>query len=577
MRKKEIFSRRFVIQNGIIVFCALLILAYVAFVSLSQIVFAGRFGVNILVSGVDISYLDLDGATVKAEEALSKYYESEVIINGSKYPVKDLVLNYSVRDDLERVLKDQNSNPWLFSQFFARRYSLNVNENNQAISDILDKNYDLLSMKAKDARVVVQKNKDLVFEEGITGQKVNLPESRENIIAALSNLESSAELSISTQSPVVTKALLENIKDKIYNATSKNVNIKYLEKTFSIKSDDLRSWVKISLKNPKSTVILEDILAVHETQNEYSYFEDKKVADFVESVAKTINISEKNAVLSYENNAVVIKVKDQVGKELNKADLALQVQENIVDGKEVLPRVAEKLAQVRSDNLAELGIKELVSTGWSDFKGSPVNRTHNVKTGASKFNGVLIKPDEEFSFNTTLGPVDASTGYLPELVILVDKTVPEYGGGMCQVSSTAFRAALNAGMPILERVNHSYPVQYYTPFGVDASIYLPKPDLVFKNDTGKYVLIQTRVEGTKLYFDFFGTKSTDTVKFSGNDKGDGAVENIEKVSPLIYDKEARGKGSFTAAFWRHNYDATGKFIKSDKFVSKYNSPDNYPH
>lgn len=577
MRKKEIFSRRFVMQNGIIVFCALLILVYVVFVSLSQIVFAGRFGVNILVSGVDISYLDLDEATVKTEEALSKYYESEININGSKYPVKDLALNYSVKDDLETVLKDQNSNPWLFSQFLARRYSLNVNENNQAISDILDKNYDLLSMKAKDARVVVQKNKDLVFEEGTTGQKVNLPESRESIIAALSNLESSVELSISAQSPVVTKVSLENIKDKIYNATSKNVNIKYLEKTFSIKSDDLRSWVKISLKNPKSTVILEDILAVHETQNEYSYFEDKKVADFVESVAKTINISEKNAVLAYENNAVVIKVKDQVGKELNKADLALQIQENIVDGKEILPKVSEKLAQVRSDNLAELGIKELVSTGWSDFKGSPVNRTHNVKTGASKFNGVLIKPDEEFSFNTTLGPVDASTGYLPELVILVDKTVPEYGGGMCQVSSTAFRAALNAGMPILERVNHSYPVQYYTPFGVDASIYLPKPDLVFKNDTGKYVLIQTRVEGTKLYFDFFGTKSTDTVKFSGNDKGDGAVENVEKVSPLIYDKEARGKGSFTAVFWRHNYDATGKFIKSDKFVSKYNSPDNYPH
>jgi vancomycin resistance protein YoaR len=189
----------------------------------------------------------------------------------------------------------------------------------------------------------------------------------------------------------------------------------------------------------------------------------------------------------------------------------------------------------------------------------------------------LIKPDETFSFNKTLGPVDSSTGYLPELVILENKTTPQFGGGMCQVSSTAFRAALNAGLPILERTAHAYPVSYYKPFGVDATIYLPKPDLVFKNDTGKYIFIQTHIEGTKISFDFYGTKPQRSILFDGNDKATAGVFPVEKVNPGIYDQGARGNNSFTASVYRFVYDTAGKLIRTDKFISKYDSPDKYPH
>jgi vancomycin resistance protein YoaR len=79
--------------------------------------------------------------------------------------------------------------------------------------------------------------------------------------------------------------------------------------------------------------------------------------------------------------------------------------------------------------------------------------------------GVIIKPGEEFSFNHYLGPVKAEQGFLPELVIKRTGTVPELGGGLCQVSSTTFRAAMNAGLPITQRKNHAYAVQYYSPQG----------------------------------------------------------------------------------------------------------------
>jgi vancomycin resistance protein YoaR len=216
--------------------------------------------------------------------------------------------------------------------------------------------------------------------------------------------------------------------------------------------------------------------------------------------------------------------------------------------------------EVSSSDVEQYGIKELLATGTSNFRGSPKNRIHNINVGASKFNGVLIKPGEEFSFIKTLGPVDASTGYLPELVIKVDKTIPEYGGGMCQVSTTCFRAALNAGLKITARTNHAYPVQYYAPQGTDATVYIPNPDLRFMNDTPGYILMQTHIEGTQLSFDFYGTK-------------DGRETKL--VGPTV---TSRGEGgAMKTVLYQEVYGADGNLIRKSEFKSSYDSPSKYPH
>jgi len=163
----------------------------------------------------------------------------------------------------------------------------------------------------------------------------------------------------------------------------------------------------------------------------------------------------------------------------------------------------DRIAESDVDNL---GIKEIVGTGHSNFAGSPKNRRYNIAVGAAALNGLLIKPGEEFSLVKALGDVDASTGYLPELVIKENKTIPEYGGGLCQVGTTVFRAALNSGLPITARKSHSYRVAYYEPAGMDAAVYIPNPDVRFINDTANYILIQSRIEGDDFYFDFWGVK-----------------------------------------------------------------------
>jgi vancomycin resistance protein YoaR len=170
-------------------------------------------------------------------------------------------------------------------------------------------------------------------------------------------------------------------------------------------------------------------------------------------------------------------------------------------------------------NLNDFGIKQIIGVGSSTFSGSPVNRRHNIKVGSDAINGLLIKPGEEFSLIKALGAIDGSTGYLPELVIKDNKTIPEFGGGLCQVGTTMFRTVIASGLPVTMRQNHSYRVAYYEPAGTDATIYDPWPDFRFINDTPTYILIQTKISGDILIFEFWGTP-------------DGRL--VEKTKPTIY-------------------------------------------
>ncbi len=157
------------------------------------------------------------------------------------------------------------------------------------------------------------------------------------------------------------------------------------------------------------------------------------------------------------------------------------------------------------------GINELIGRGYSEFQGSIPGRIHNVALAASRLNGVLIPPGDTFSFNDAVGDISAATGYQSAYIIKEGRTVLGDGGGVCQVSSTMFRAALNAGLPIAERQAHAYRVHYYEEGGfkpgLDATVFSPSVDLKIKNDTPAHILIQTKTDTKKftLTFELYGT------------------------------------------------------------------------
>jgi vancomycin resistance protein YoaR len=173
-------------------------------------------------------------------------------------------------------------------------------------------------------------------------------------------------------------------------------------------------------------------------------------------------------------------------------------------------RETQPVIDVADSGLQALGITEVVTVGESEFAKSPAPRRHNIAVGLQRFNGHIIPRGETFSFNAVLGPVNAATGYKKELVILGERTLPDYGGGLCQVSTTAYRGAWEYGLPILDRRNHSFAVRYYGPQGTDATVYPPNTDLQFANDTPGALLMQTHVDGDRAYFIYYGTRDART-------------------------------------------------------------------
>jgi vancomycin resistance protein YoaR len=551
---------------------------YVFVVILESLIFYNTLGPFVEIAGVNCGFKSEKLCKEALNSKWSEYQNSTITIGAESYLAKDLINSFNVDKTYNNALSAQQSGYLMLKPLFWQNYSASIILNNEAISKLLLLQFDTVSVVPVDAQITF--NGEVGVTPEINGTALLLPNSKEEIAKSLSEFHSNISLKIKILTPNITKEEAERMIVRAENVTSTSLILKSTRGDFAIDPVALKSWVKIMPTNAKS-VLYPIKYFPEEEETGYTFFDEDKISEWLKSVvASKTDQAAVNGQLNITNGKATVFVASKTGYIVDIEDAVKKIQETASQdtvNREIVLKIDVQEPEVREGNLNDLGITELISTGWSNFAGSPTNRIHNVKNGASKFNGVLIKPDETFSFNTTLGEVEASTGYLPELVILDDKTIPQYGGGLCQVSTTAFRAALNAGLPILERTAHAYPVSYYKPYGTDATIYLPKPDLVFKNDTGHYVLIQTRVVGTKLYFDFYGTKAARTVKFSGNESGTGAVDIIENVTPYIYDQGLRGKNSFTAVFYRHIFDSTGKLTDNDRFTSKYDSPDDYPH
>ncbi len=224
------------------------------------------------------------------------------------------------------------------------------------------------------------------------------------------------------------------------------------------------------------------------------------------------------AILLTETGAVQFDGVGMLGRSLSVEEaVTLTVDALTADVSDILLPVEELQPAITllSEELSDGGIREVVAIGESNFAGSTPNRRHNIDVGLSKFNGHIIPRGETFSFNEVLGPVNRATGFRQELVILGDKTLPDYGGGLCQVSTTAYRGVWEQGFPIAQRRNHSFAVQYYSPQGTDATIYPPHTDMKFVNDGPGDLLIQTHMEGDYAYFIYYGTKDGRSTELVG--------------------------------------------------------------
>lgn len=318
----------------------------------------------------------------------------------------------------------------------------------------------------------------------------------------------------------------------------------------------------------------------------YTYSQDK-LTTVLSPLAEKINDKPSDALFTFENGRVTAFKPSVNGHEIDTTALnnqllakALTVISSQKEMVVIIPLQVKTIEpKITTGKANNLGIKELIGVGSSLFRGSIPNRVYNINLAASKFQGILVAPGEVFSFNKILGDVSSFTGYRQSYIIQNGKTVLGDGGGVCQVSTTFFRALLNAGLPIVERNQHSYRVGYYeqdSPPGFDATIFVPSVDLKFKNDTKNYILIQTSVDLNNLSIAFYlyGTKDGREVNISKP-----VISNVRPAPPDVYqDDPTLPKGEikqtdFAApganVYFTRTVAKNGKTIISDKFVSNY--------
>ncbi len=399
--------------------------------------------------------------------------------------------------------------------------------NDAEIEKLLKQNYESFEIPANNANLIATSTKttsghnNIVFsvtKENI-GKIIDYKEGVSKLNFNLKNLNfSPIELQTKTEYPTIFKDKCLNIESRAQTIISKApLNLIFEDKKWIIEAEQLAGLLGLK-KNEKNDIIVD--------------IDDKKLYNFLkENISPGIDKEPINARFDIKNKKVTEFQGSRDGIQLDIPESAIKIKSKFLSNdftatSTIKLITVETKSKITTENVNNLGIKEIIGTGYSNFSGSPANRRHNIETGAATINGLLIKPGEEFSLVKALGKVDASTGYLPELVIKGNKTIPEYGGGLCQIGTTMFRSAIASGLPITARSSHSYRVSYYEPAGTDAAVYDPWPDVRFINDTQKHILIQTRFDGNDLYFDFWGTKDGRTVN-----KTEPTIYNIVKPGP----------------------------------------------
>ncbi len=315
---------------------------------------------------------------------------------------------------------------------------------------------------------------------------------------------------------------------------------------------------KVVVKNNEITKWIEPYVRAYSGQKDLrvSY---QVLSIYLKSIAADYDMEPVNARFTFENNRAEIFVPAIKGHKLDIDGSAAIIAEAILENKASVSLVFNTVdPEITLDKINNLGIKSLLGKGQSDYGKSSASRINNIKVGLSKYNGLILKPGEEFSFNKYLGEVDEKNGYKPELVIKSGKLVKEYGGGLCQVATTVFRAAILSGLEIKERKPHSFAVHYYDPQGFDATIYPGTTDLRFVNNTNNHILIQTKLSGGRLTVDFYGSN-------------EGVTVTMDK--PVSYAMQP--SGAMKAYFIRKIFRG-GNLEKEERFDSVYKAPPPHP-
>ena len=412
------------------------------------------------------------------------------------------------------------------------------------------------------------------------GRQMNLADAHGRLMAPLSALEGAEiELLVDETLPGTTDDQIALVLSEAEQLISEPITVFLAEQTFE---DDPQPQV-LSREALGNMLLLE--LDTSGTPPRYLVrLDETALTAWLEPLAPVLETEPVNARFIFNDDTGQLEVLENSvpARQLNIPATVAQILAHAATDDREIPLVIEWIKPLASEDATgeELGITGLVAVGQTQFTGSSDVRVHNVAVAASRFHGIVLAPGETFSFNKYLGDVSEETGFEEGLIIFGGRTIKGVGGGVCQVSTTAFQAAFYAGLPILERTPHGYRVGYYEHGegpGMDATVFYPVVDFKFVNESPYHLLIETYTNETaqKLTFKFYSTGDGRTVE-----KADAQIYDVVTHPPDLYVEDPElPTGEIEQVDWsadganvlitRVVRNADGSMLREDNFFSHY--------
>lgn len=524
------------------------------------LIYQNKIFANVKIGEIEFSGLSKENALGLLKNKTKDSEDSQIVLslNNQTWQIEpnNINLEYKYKHTIDKLYSIGRQKGFYgnlkerLSLFVTPRYLDAIYQFDQTnLNNSLSRIYKEVEKPISDAKFQYENGEIKIIPEqnGTQIDKAKVYNDLDKVFSTLSSPD--IDLVLEDSYPKITQEKLEQIKNQYKKALEDDIVLDSELKNIIIDKSQIASWFyTVAVYIDKNQVKSDFKVHAADSSNFEAKLElnQEDIRQYISNIASEVNKDPKDARLNFSNGSVSIFQFSEKGYNLNQDETVTKIT-NLILSRINVAGITSDNQQTKSSNHLDLplkvtepdvsdtninglGIKEMIGNGSTSFYGSPKNRIYNINHGANMFQGVVMKPGDTLSAVSIIGNPSAESGYLPELVIKENKTIPEYGGGLCQVSTTLFRAALNAGLEILERTNHAYRVSYYEPpVGMDATVYYPSPDLVIRNNTPTHILIQASVAGTKITFSFYGTR-------------DG--REVEISEPQIYDTVSPPKAKY---------------------------------
>ncbi|MFY9457759.1 MAG: VanW family protein [Candidatus Spechtbacterales bacterium] len=512
--------------------------------------YSGKILPHVFVSAVDVGGITRQEAADRLEEKFQLFFDSGILVDveGNRESIDPKNIDLKLPSDFlsQNAWSIGREGKWhrqlwerLIAPFIPRVVAGEVEFNEEKLESEIDILSAIYNISPKDIRYEIKETEVSILYDTKPGKVLDIQKAKSIILSHIKNLDTSPiAIILDIDMPKANLALADEAKREAEQIIAKPLTLLYSSRgeRFVAAREKIASW----------------IISLYRGERLVPDLDEKLIGEYVTELAAKIDVATQNPKVIEKDGRVVDFMAPRQGITLLQDDtvglITKTLQARLSDVSKTdqisLPVLIKK---PKSEGSArELGIVELIGKATTPFTGSPQNRVHNITNGLRFLTGIIIPPGAEFSTVGTLGEIDNTTGYLPELVIKGDETIPEFGGGLCQVSTTLFRSVLNAGLPVLQRRNHSYRVPYYEKDGegnfigpgLDATIYSPQPDFKFKNDTKAHILIQGFAKGDTATFELYGT-SDGRKSFID---GPYIIEETPPGEPIYIETDALPKG-----------------------------------